>query len=261
MRPRVLLLHGFMSGGVAWRQVAAELDADCDLRAPDLLGHGSGPDDHPTLERMVAHVLPVAQAFAPTHIVGHSMGAIVALDLITQLDVCPAGLGLVGLPVYADREDGLSHLHKRGLLHKTVLANDKLSHGIGCRTVYGLRRFWSPVGRAFVPLQPTDHMIAAFQHTRQGHDSINRIVFGDHVPRLADAVHLPIAALHGGRDPSARLDRVLALAQERGWPVHIAPTGTHQLPIERPKMVARWIRDQVLTPPACRHGALRAPLA
>jgi hypothetical protein len=97
-------------------------------------------------------------------------------------------------------------------------------------------------------------MVAAFRHTRRGHHTINTVVFAGLVPGLAAANPVPVAALHGGRDPSARLDRLSALAHERGWPLAIAPTGTHQLPIERPAMVARWVREAVIAPPCPPHA-------
>ncbi len=243
--PRLLLLHGFMSGGLAWRQVAAELGDDCALAMPDLAGNGDGPAHAPTFEHLLAHLLPIAERFRPTHIVGHSMGGIAALGLNRRLASPVARIGVIGIPVYRDRADGLQELHKRGALHKTILANDALSH-LGCRAVYGLRRLWSPAGPTFVPLQPRDHMVAAFKHSWHGHKAIETIVFNGLVPALAVATDTPVSALHGGRDPSARLDRLAALALAQGWPLHIAPTGTHQLPIERPAMVARWIREEIL---------------
>ena len=81
MPPPVLALHGFMGRGDDWAEVAALLDGEATVFAPDLPGHGAAvglPDAAYTLDgaadRVMAHVPP-----EPVVLAGYSMGGRLAL--------------------------------------------------------------------------------------------------------------------------------------------------------------------------------------
>lgn len=248
--PKVLLLHGLLSGAVAWDGVGRELSSIVETVAPNLAGYGGerNPDGQYTLEALVDRLEPLLDVEQPTHILGHSMGGIVALALAARWPGRFERLGVVGLPVYHDREDGLAFIHQRGLLLRAVLRTDWLSH-YGCSALYRGRTFWRPVVPFAVPRQPLTHVRAAFHHSRESHEgSLNRVVFANHVPRLAARTATPVVALHGGRDRSARIDRVRELAREQRWDLAVSPTAGHQIIIERPRLVARWATSRLLAP-------------
>ena len=243
----LLLLHGYFSGSVAWAGVREALGDELPTFAPDLPGYGAAraaPAD--SLDALVEHLVLIVERERPTHLVGHSMGGIVALALAARFPAQFARVGLTGLPVYEDRQDGLAFLHRRGLGHRLLLHHDGVSH-LGCRAMYAARRIWSPTATVFAPRQPREHSVAAFDHSREGHvDGLNAVVFAGHVHDLAERVRQPVAVLHGGCDHSAPIDRVRDLASRHNWDLRVAPTGNHQLIIERPRLVARWIRESVL---------------
>ena len=250
--PRLLMLHGFLSAGVVWDRLRAELGGGALTIAPDLLGWGeAGWRGEPYgLEEMIEALEPILERGGPTHLLGHSMGGIVALALAKRFPGRFQAVGVAGLPVFRDRPDGESHIHRRGKLHRALLHTDCVSHA-GCVAMYQVRWLWRPLIPVFAPRQPREHLFAAFNHTREGHfSSLNRIVFGDLVPGVAAAGGARVAALHGGRDPSAPVERVRALAREHGWDFRVAPTANHQLIVERPRLTARWIRERLLVNPA-----------
>jgi pimeloyl-ACP methyl ester carboxylesterase len=245
---RVLLLHGFLSGRAAWTGVAAELSAaGVAVCAPDLPGHGEARQVTARTPGDIAEYLqPLIDREQPTHVVGHSMGAIVALALAAYEPGRFERLGTVGLPVYSSREDGLSFIHQRGLGHRILLHRDGLTH-TGCELLFRTHRLWAPAAPYLVRRQPVAHVIAAVDHAAAGHGSaLDNLVFAGFVPGLAAEVATPVVMLHGGRDRSARIDRVRELAARHGWDLRVAPTAAHQLPVERPTLVARWIREHVL---------------
>jgi pimeloyl-ACP methyl ester carboxylesterase len=251
-RPRILLLHGFLSGRAAWNGVREELGRYPEVLAPDLLGYGSAPRgtravDY-TLDAVVDDLLPRVAAFAPTHIVGHSMGAIVGLALAPRLETPLERLGVIGLPVYGDRADAVSFLQRRGLVHRLALSRDNVTH-VGCVCLHRTRRFWLRFGPRVAPQQPAHHLPVIFHHSRASHaGSLTRVAFGGQVPQLARAVALPVAALHGDRDRSAPIDRVVMLAATHDWELRTMPGLGHQLPMTHPALVALWLREFVMRP-------------
>lgn len=81
----VLLLHGQGARGADFEHQIADLSATHQVIAPDLRGHGdspapSGPYSMPLLTADVAALVERLQ-LAPCHVVGHSLGGCVALQL------------------------------------------------------------------------------------------------------------------------------------------------------------------------------------
>lgn len=82
----VLLLHGSAASGAQWRSLAAALSPQCLVHAPDLMGYGQSPWP-PTgqafrLRQEAAPLLRwLQEAGRPVHVIAHSYGAAVALQL------------------------------------------------------------------------------------------------------------------------------------------------------------------------------------
>lgn len=248
-RPKLLLLHGFLSGGMAWGPLRRELGGDVDTVAPDLLGYGqaSRPVGPYTLESVVAHLLPLVLAERPTHVVGHSMGGLVALALARELPGQFARVGVVGLPVFRDRADGLALLLRRGIGHKLMVQRDPFAHAV----CIALRRFQPAWQRSFRPIlerrHPPEAISPLFEHSRATHrGGLETIVFAGLAPALAAAAPVPVAALHGARDRTAPASRVRALGGRLGWDVDIVRGAGHQVTVEQPAIVAEWLRARVL---------------
>lgn len=89
-KPPMLLIHGVGLRAEAWQRMMPALAAHYALTLIDLPGHGSsaGFETDPTSVRDYAgRVQPVLQRVgAPTIVVGHSMGALIAMDLAI---LCP----------------------------------------------------------------------------------------------------------------------------------------------------------------------------
>lgn len=246
---RLLLLHGLLSGGGAWTGVQRELGPDVVTMAPDLPGHGtsSPPAGEYSLGSVVDGLVTLVEQSRPTAIVGNSMGAILALALAARLPGAFERVGIIGLPIYYDRADGLEYLRHRSPFHRIFLRHDQYTH-IGCKALHHTRVAWLPFTPGIVPGLPRYALETVFNHQIEGHaGSLDNIIFANQVDEIARNVTAPVSALHGGRDRAARLDRVRALAKASGWDLRVAPTGGHQLFVRRPRLTARWIRESVLS--------------
>ncbi len=243
----VMFIHGFLSGGGAWEAVRRELKGVASI-APNLPGYGREGGDAAgayDLESVVDHFARIVEREKPAHVVGHSMGAIVALALASRFAEVFHSVGVIGLPVYHSPADAYHFLRRRGLTTAVMLRDHRIGHAscIAMRTVRGC---WIPAG-ALLTLRPRGALATMFDHSFESHaGGLDGIVFNDLVDGLADGVATPVAALHGGRDRSAPLGRVRALATRRGWSFKVAPTASHQLIFERPAVTARWVREQVI---------------
>ena len=250
--PRVLLLHGVLSAGRAWTGVRRELGPDVTAISPDLAGYGAAPA--PTgpysLETVVDMLATLVELSRPTFVVGHSMGAIVALALAARLPGTFERVGVIGMPIYTTRADGLEYLQHRSPFHRLLLRRDQVTH-VGCRALHGTRAAWLPLAPVLAPGLPRHALDAVFDHSSSGHaGSLESIVFSSHVERLARQVDSPVAALHGARDGAAPISRVRDMASANGWDLRVSPTGGHQLSIRRPHLTARWIQERVLRTPS-----------
>ena len=82
--PAVVLIHGVGLQKAVWAPQIAALEADHDMIAVDMLGHGasSEPPPEPHLEDYADAVRAVLDdlGIAKAHVIGHSMGALVALE-------------------------------------------------------------------------------------------------------------------------------------------------------------------------------------
>ena len=102
-RPRILLLHGYLSGPAAWAGLRRELAAEATTLAPPLPGYGSEPSPPEYTLAAVADALEWRLAqIRPTHLLGHSMCAILALELARRYPGRFARAAAIGLPVFVD---------------------------------------------------------------------------------------------------------------------------------------------------------------
>lgn len=246
-RPRLLLVHGFLVRRQVWDALADELSHDATVIAPDLPGYGRTGRAMPSyqLEDVVGALLPLVEAERPTHVLGHSMGAIVALGLAARLPRQFERVGVANLPVYRSRAEGRAHLRKRSRVRDLFLRRHELTH-MGCEAIHRTRRVWLPVARR-VPWEYTELAASgAFEHTLESHaEGLEAIIFAGHVERLARCVMSPVEALHGERDGAAPVGPVREMAARYGWRLRVAPTGRHQVALARPRMTAAWVRTHL----------------
>lgn len=254
------MLHGVLSGRATWTALRRELGDEVVALAPDLLGNGYAPTpgDEYSLDAIVDHLEPLVARFRPTHLLGHSMGAIVALALRARAPEAFERTGLIGLPVYSDRGAALSYLALRGRLVRGVLRNHRRAHLL-CLAATRLGPAAPALLAHLYPALPREVLRATFDHCGAAHGlALDEIVFAGMVPELARQAGSPVALLHGARDRAAPLDAARALAMECGFDFTELADANHQVVIEQPARVAEWVRTELLAEVAFSEGNLQA---
>lgn len=245
-KSKILLLPGFLSGPSAWDAVADRLPGEITVIRADLPGFGEiSPELSPySLGAVVDALRPIVDSRGPTHIVGHSMGGIIALALARTYPEIE-GIGVVGLPVFESTNDARTFLGRRGPVMRLLVQHHSLAHA-GCVLARNSQRAWVPAARLRWRHQPPAVFRNAFAHSESVHEgALGDIIFGGHIRAIASHVGCPVFMIHGDEDTAAPMGAARALACGRGWPFTAVSGGTHQVHVERPEMVSGWLRDLV----------------
>ncbi len=251
--PSVVFLHGLTASGRYWRRVAAALgDAGTQLQFVDLLGFGRSAwprvayttGDH--LAALEAWRADAGLAGAPIILVGHSLGALLALAAVAR-DPTVVGAVLIGLPVYPDATEARRRLARLSPLNRLTLTARPLGWA-ACTAMCCTR----PLCRLVAPLVflslPAEVARDGVLHTwRSLSGTLDRCILDVAVDHLPPPVASPLLFVHGDADDTAPIDPVRALAARlpRARLVDVPGAG-HDLPLSHPDTLASLIRAFVL---------------
>ena len=252
--PAVVFLHGLLASGRYWDRVVGHLGAaGLDCRLVDLLGFGRSPwpdiaytlDDH--LAALEEWRASAGLADAPLVLVGHSLGALLALQWAARTPTV-RGAVLVSLPVYREAEEARRRLARLSTLHRLTLTSRPLAHAactLMCAT-RPLARLFAPLFAPQVPTAVAQDGVLHIWPSLSG--TLESCIFGTPFERVQRLVlSLPLVLIHGGADETAPVGIVRELA--RGLPhtrlVEVPGVG-HDLPLSRPALVADAIATAVV---------------
>ncbi len=108
----IVFLHGIGQSGKTWDDVVEHVPDDVNIAIIDLLGFGDSPKpewasyDAKTQARAVARTLLTLRVTNRVVIVGHSMGALVAVEFARQFPGAVKALVLCSPPLYKMSRDG-----------------------------------------------------------------------------------------------------------------------------------------------------------
>jgi pimeloyl-ACP methyl ester carboxylesterase len=248
--PAILLLHAGSTNGASWQGVAATLSGRFRVLRLDRWIYRTGPTDPPpagasAMAAEVGDVLAVAAAVTgPLLLVGHSSGAVVALESALAAPSRFAGILLYEPPLAVTEPLGGDPLRRaRAALDA---GNPGRAMTIHMREIVGASRL-SVAAMRLVP--PIWHVLRGYAPGQITDDeAIESLGVGlDRYARL----DLPALLLGGGRSPAhlrARLD-ALAAVLPRVDSVVILPSQGHLANLRAPDEVARVIAsfaDRVL---------------
>jgi pimeloyl-ACP methyl ester carboxylesterase len=245
--PTVVLLHGILGNGDYWSEVAAQLPGQRGI-ALDLLGFGTAPKPARVAYDYADHVDAVVATLdalglsEPVVLVGHSMGALIALRLAAEHPELVSRLILVGMPVFE------SAAAARKAIGSTRLRRTLLYGPISWSFCQVWCRALGPISRRIAPLYlrrlPPAVARGTVEHSWASYSrSLSNIVERQDVATDLQRVDCPTIIAYGDLDDDASLPRQLELPGS--VEVRVMP-GNHHLPLERPSDVADLIRGSYL---------------
>jgi pimeloyl-ACP methyl ester carboxylesterase len=211
-----VLLHGLASSSRYWEDLRP-LANDYRVLAPDLLGFGRSPKPPESRYGPAEHITALRPAMRtrterPFHLLGHSLGSLIALQYAVAYPEDVRSLILVSLPVvgscpWGHRDGGGMSRWHRFSVH-TRPGNVVFS--LGMRAAAPV---WNMVGPRLRPGVPADASRDALRSTWTAYwRSLEEVVFGTDVPALMPRVRAPVLLIHGPNDFIAPIGPVRALA-------------------------------------------------
>lgn len=112
-RETLIFIHGIGNSGDAWREVVAEMPDDVRIITIDLLGFGDSPrpkwavyDAKMQAHSVLATLLRLRLSSQPI-IIGHSLGALVAIEIANKYPLLVKQLILCSPPLYKDSDTAM----------------------------------------------------------------------------------------------------------------------------------------------------------
>ncbi|GHI93082.1 alpha/beta fold hydrolase [Streptomyces olivaceus] len=229
-RPTVVLLHGVGLDHTMWEPVTALLADRFTVLAPDLPGHGARPPvgGAVTLAELAAGVAD--RIPAGSHLVGFSLGALVAQHLALHRPELAATLTSVSSVCRRDARERASV--------EARLRNARTDYAAS--TAASLERWYtgtdvprSVVERTGATLRAND--VGSFL----GCYRVFATADAELAPRLG-GITVPALAVTGGEDPGSTPEMTRRLAEALpSCRAVIVPGARHMLPVERPEALVR----------------------
>lgn len=196
-RARVLLIHGIGVSSSAWDKVIAKLPDDIQVTTVDLLGFGLSPRptwaqyDAERQARSIIRSYTKLRLRGPVIVVGHSLGALVAVEIARLRPRLVQSLVLCSPPFYAASVNKAKKLPTgddilKGIYRAIQTRPDQFIKISAVAAKYGL------INRGF---QVTDENIHAYMNALEA-SIVNQTAFAD-----MQTLRQPVRILYGTLDP------------------------------------------------------------
>ncbi len=219
----LLFLHALGASGRYWQAGLGVLAATHHCIMPDLLGFGDSPKPEHAAYTIEEHLAALTASLKsrgldqPMIVVGHSLGAVLAVEYAARFPEAAHGLVVLGLPCYRNAAEARTFIGAHGdWFARATVANGRVAHFL-CDLMHLIPTLSRRLAVAIAPPQfPRSVAEDSVKHTWPSYSrTLARcILHHDLGPALAAVSPLPILALHGTHDPAAPVEAVERLARE-----------------------------------------------
>lgn len=233
----IIFLHGLTGSHRSWGEGFYKLRKNVALYFVDLIGLGfsAKPDIAYTLEDHIQYIHKFINKNVPEKkiiLVGHSMGALIALTYTAKYPGTIQKAFLISLPYYYSREEAITHI-KGAQPFKYFAIDSPVTH-FTCLmicTVFGsLSRQIMPL---FNPHVPRKIVQDYFRHSYKSvMRTLQNVVYAQNVPVvITSKTSHKLVFIHGAKDKTCPVSHVEELANKYNIPLFVSKNGTHHLPI------------------------------
>ncbi len=249
--PVVLLLHGITASGVSFGADYDDLPAT--VLVPDLLGFGRSMDlptpgysvaDH--TDAVVQTIRTAGLADRPTLVVGHSMGAVLALHVAAAIPD-PIGVVAMSAPLYDTEDEALDHIGGADPLAGLLAVGDLAERVCGWMCAH--RELALALWPLLAPRWPRPVAQDGVLHTWTSYrGSLQSLVldsgYTDALDRLR-TTDVPLLLLDGGDDGVPVDGRAASLADRAGVQSVTVEGADHALPLSHAGRCVETIADSL----------------
>ncbi len=236
--PTLVFLPGLGGTTRYWQGRVDVLERDHHLLFVDVLGFGQSPKPwiRYTVEEHVSALHHTLNQQAPFTLVGHSMGAILAVAYAARYPRQVERLVLFSLPYYGGSGQAYQYFQNSPLLERYFFGNMAMAT-IACVTTRRVLGWFLPY---LLPNMPRDIVEDLLRHTwRSFTSSLWEVIYNYDLTVDADHLdnHLSVYCVHGDQDQTAPLEGVRQLAMGRpNWTVQVLPGVDHHPLLRVPKV-------------------------
>jgi pimeloyl-ACP methyl ester carboxylesterase len=247
--PPLVLIHGFAASMRWWDAITPLLARERYVVRIDLLGHGGSekPREGYSMESQADVVASVLDELVVerAHVVGHSMGGLVATALLERHPERVERLITIGTPPDAEAGRDASPVERLGFL--------PVAGHVGWRFVASDDYVRNGVEETFVPEfdpperiyeDPTRLTYTAFRDSREeAYDYRNERPLQERLPAAGAGERLPLMVLFGSEDDVLEPDSLDDFRSIPGADVRVVDGPAHSPQIEAPERTARLILE------------------
>jgi lipase len=234
-----LALHCMMGNGAYWGPIDKRLEGRVDLTGFDMPGHGrsgawtpqsEGPDFHTAVTRIAASFID-----RPLDLIGHSLGATVALRIAVAAPDAVRSLTLIEPVLFAAAPDPDQTARDRAVA-------DHLAHGRANDAARSFIDVWGAQPFDSLPQPTRQAMIRQIALVGDTNDTLARDKANILREGGLESIHAPVLIVAGGNSPPVihRIaDTLAARLADVGRAV--VPDAGHMLPLTHPDQTAGLI--------------------
>lgn len=237
----ILFIPGFTGSHRTWDRHFQALGAEYCLVLVDLLGFGNSPrpdiayelDDHlDALEDALSE-----RRGRTIHVVGYSMGCILALALSTRLSRAGGKRVLISWPCFESEEVARATISKSSWFHRWLAMDSELAH-VACKAMCRVRPYLSPIAPFFIRNLPPDVVRDGLRHSWSSYSKTMRNVLfkARTIETLKDGV--PTLIFQGRDDKVAPLAFVQNAVQGISSVTLHEMAGDHSIPFTHGEEIA-----------------------
>jgi pimeloyl-ACP methyl ester carboxylesterase len=248
--PTVVLLHGYLATSQYWAQLRSKLESTNTVITIDLLGFGKSPKptlsryDYPAQLASISATLKHLDVSQPFILMGHSMGALLALRFARLYPSSVKKLLLTNMPIMLTKKEARREIYGTNLAYRLGL------NPIGARVMWPLFRMMSRtklLKRHAAKDQLANRHTFMFQNTAASRlRSFRKIIVAAQTEADLKAITMKTHIISGLHDRKIYLTNLMFMDLRKSLQGNIAlhyVDGAHHLPNTQTALLAQLIRS------------------